>query len=55
MFIRCQNPHTLQDEGESVTADHKAATNFPAEFKTFNDEMGYHPKQIFNADESGLF
>lgn len=40
---------------ESVSANEEAAAKFPAELKMLIKEKGYHPKQVFNCDETELF
>ena len=41
--------------GESASADEEAARQYLAEFETLVDEGGYDARQIFNADETGLY
>nr|XP_044609836.1 tigger transposable element-derived protein 1-like [Equus asinus] len=41
--------------GEAVSADEEAAATFPTELKKLIKEKGYHPKQVFNCSETGLF
>jgi hypothetical protein len=45
----------LKITGEIASADHEAAGKFPEELKAVIEENGFHPKQVFNADETGLF
>nr|XP_023398902.1 zinc finger protein 404 isoform X1 [Loxodonta africana] len=40
--------------GEAASADEETATTFLAELKKLIKEKGYHPKQVFNCDETGL-
>jgi hypothetical protein len=47
--------HNVKTTGESASADHSAAKDFPAELKKIIEEKGYAPEQVFNADETGLF
>ncbi|XP_050063139.1 tigger transposable element-derived protein 1-like [Aphis gossypii] len=51
---RC-NLHNVKLVGESASADHLAAKNFPLELKNVIEQGGYTPEQVFNADETGLF
>ncbi|KAF0746713.1 tigger transposable element-derived protein 1-like [Aphis craccivora] len=51
---RC-NLHNVKLVGESASADHLAAKNFPIELKNVIEQGGYTPEQVFNADETGLF
>ncbi|KAM9226313.1 tigger transposable element-derived protein 1-like [Dugong dugon] len=39
---------------ETVSADEEVATTFLAELKKLIKEKGYHPKQVFSCDETGL-
>ncbi|XP_066976300.1 tigger transposable element-derived protein 1-like [Macrobrachium rosenbergii] len=41
--------------GESASADTEAAAKYPEAFKKIIEEKGYHPEQVFNMDETGLF
>jgi hypothetical protein len=47
--------HNVKLVGESASADHLAAKNFPIELKNVIEQGGYTPEQVFNADETGLF
>lgn len=47
--------HNVKLVGESASADHEAAAEFPPKLKDVIDEGGYSSEQVFNADESGLF
>ncbi|XP_042234804.1 tigger transposable element-derived protein 1-like [Homarus americanus] len=47
--------HKLKIQGESASADHKAAEKFPPFLTTLIKEGGYSPKQVFNLDETRLF
>ena len=40
---------------ESGSVDEEAAATFPVELKKVIKEKGYHPKQVFNCDETELF
>ena len=40
--------HNLQFTGEAVAADHAAAEQFPAVFKSVIADGGYTPSQVFN-------
>lgn len=40
---------------EAAYTDEEAAAAFPAELKKVINEKGYHPKQVFNCDETELF
>ncbi|XP_055633874.1 tigger transposable element-derived protein 1-like [Toxorhynchites rutilus septentrionalis] len=55
-FIRKHSIRNVQIKGESASADLKAAKSYPAEFKQLIEVDGkYHPDQVFNADETGVF
>lgn len=47
--------HNVKLVGEAASADHKAAEEFPSEFKKIVEEGEFCAEQVFNADESGLF
>lgn len=47
--------HNVKITGESASADHEAANRYPTELKQLIESKGYHPDQVFNADETGLF
>ena len=49
------NLHNIKLVGERASADHYMAKAFPAELASLIKEKGYLPKQVFNADETGLF
>ena len=38
-----------------MSADEEATATFPAVLKELIKEIAYHPKQVFNGDETGLF
>lgn len=46
-------PGKLPDE--AVPAEDDAVATFPEELKELIEEKGYHPKQVFNCSETGLF
>lgn len=48
------NLKNIKMTGESASADHVAAALFPEKFKQIIAEKNYHPKQVFNCDETGL-
>ena len=55
---RFRNRHNLKNikiTGEAASAGEEAVATFPAELKKLIEEEGYHPKQVFNCDETGLF
>lgn len=54
-FKKRFNLHNLKLVGESASADHEAARAFPTQLLAHIQEKGYHPDQVFNADETGLF
>ncbi len=54
-FCRRANLHNLKCRGEAASADHAAASEFPAKLKKIIEEGGYSPKQVYNIDETGLF
>ncbi|XP_055634227.1 tigger transposable element-derived protein 1-like [Toxorhynchites rutilus septentrionalis] len=54
-FIRKHSIRNVQIKGESASADLKAAKSYPAEFKQLIEDGKYHPDQVFNADETGVF
>ncbi|XP_066982214.1 tigger transposable element-derived protein 1-like [Macrobrachium rosenbergii] len=41
--------------GEAASADMEAAAKYPETFKKIIGDKGYHPQQVFNMDETGLF
>lgn len=47
--------HNIKLVGESASADHVSAKKFPEELAKIIETGGYHPEQVFNADETGLF
>uniref|UniRef100_A0ABD2X145 HTH CENPB-type domain-containing protein n=1 Tax=Trichogramma kaykai TaxID=54128 RepID=A0ABD2X145_9HYME len=47
--------HNVKFTGESASADHAAAIEFPVFFKNLIAEKGYSPHQVFNCDETGLY
>ncbi|KAF7235282.1 Tigger transposable element-derived protein 1 [Varanus komodoensis] len=49
------NLHNFKVQGEAVSADVSAATEYPKMLKKIIEEGGYVPEQIFNVDETGLF
>lgn len=49
--MRC----TLYFKGESASADHVAANEFPPKVRDLIREKGFLPQQIFNCDETGLY
>ncbi|XP_055623289.1 tigger transposable element-derived protein 1-like [Toxorhynchites rutilus septentrionalis] len=54
-FILKHSIRNVQIKGESASADLKAAKSYPAEFKQLIEDGKYHPDQVFNADETGVF
>ena len=54
-FCHRANLHNLKCSGEAASADHAAASEFPAKLKKMIEEGGYSPKQVYNIDETGLF
>ena len=54
-FKRRANLHNISLCGEAASADLEAAQRFPASFLRLVEDAGYHPKQVFNIDETGLF
>ncbi|XP_062538067.1 tigger transposable element-derived protein 1-like [Armigeres subalbatus] len=54
-FIRKHSIRNVRIKGESASADVEAASTYPAEFRKLIEEGAYHPDQVFNADETGLF
>lgn len=42
-------------QGESSSADHLAATEYPPQLAKLIAEGGYSPEQLFNGDETGLY
>ena len=40
---------------QEASADEEAARQYLAEFETLVDEGGYDARQVFNADETGLY
>ncbi|KFD46780.1 hypothetical protein M513_12361 [Trichuris suis] len=49
------NLKSIKVTGESASADYAAAASFPAELKRIIADGSYHPKQVFNCDETALF
>ena len=47
--------HKIKLTDEHASADHKAAETCPAQLAQLIEERGYVLKQVFNADEIGLF
>ena len=47
--------HNLKLTGEAAAADHAAAEQFPAVFKSVTAGGGYTPSQVVNLDETGLY
>lgn len=47
--------HNVKIVGESASADHAAASQYPTKLKEFIESEGYKPEQVFNADETGMF
>lgn len=45
---------SLLIQGESSSGDKNAAQEFPIKFLQLIKDGGYHPHQVFNADETGL-
>ena len=54
-FKKRHSLHNVKLSGESASADHTAASTYPAELKALIEEKQYLPQQVFNADETGLF
>jgi uncharacterized protein CbrC (UPF0167 family) len=55
---RFRNRHNLKNiksTGEAASANEEAVATFLAELKRLLEEEGYHPKQVSNCDETGLF
>ncbi|KAL7297063.1 hypothetical protein TKK_0009489 [Trichogramma kaykai] len=47
--------HNVKFSGESASADHVAAENFPPVVRKLIEEKGFVPEHIFNCDETGLY
>ncbi|KAL7306176.1 hypothetical protein TKK_0001621 [Trichogramma kaykai] len=47
--------HNVRFSGESASADHDAARNYPPELRAIIREKNLVPSQILNADETGLY
>ena len=47
--------HNVKLVGESASADHEAAQNFPPKLLEVIIENNYAQEQVFNVDETGLF
>ncbi|XP_058445079.1 tigger transposable element-derived protein 1-like [Malaya genurostris] len=54
-FIRKNNVRNVQVKGECASADTVAAREYPAKLLAIIKQGAYHPDQVFNADETGLF
>nr|XP_028576556.1 tigger transposable element-derived protein 1-like isoform X1 [Podarcis muralis] len=54
-FKRRAYLHNVKLRGEVATADTAVASTYPTHFQEIIEEGRYHPKQIFNMDETGLF
>lgn len=54
-FKKRLNLHNIKLVGESASADHEAANEFPATLQKIIETGGYSPQQVFNADETGVF
>jgi len=54
-FKQQHNLHNVKVQGESVSANIVATTEFPVTLANLIAENGFLPQQIFNKDESGLF
>lgn len=54
-FIKRYNLHNLKMCGEQGSADSQAATTYKDVLKDIIKEYGFSPKQVFNAEERGLF
>ncbi|KYO19099.1 hypothetical protein Y1Q_0019021 [Alligator mississippiensis] len=54
-FLWCMNLNNVKMTGESASADHEAAAKFPEGLQAIIADEGYSPKQVFIADEMGLF
>jgi hypothetical protein len=55
MFKRRANLHNLKLGGEASSADNDAASTYPAHLAHLIEECGYCARQVFNAEETGLF
>ena len=47
--------HNVKFIGEAASADHLAASKYPAELSKLIEKGGYSEQQIFNVDETALF
>jgi hypothetical protein len=47
--------HNLKISGEAASAENYAASTYPAQLNQLIEEGGYCARQVFNADETGLF
>ena len=54
-FKRRFSLRNIKTVGESGSADHDAAKQYPEEFKGIIEEGGYCEEQVFNMDETALF
>ncbi|XP_059823047.1 tigger transposable element-derived protein 1-like [Hypanus sabinus] len=54
-FVNHHRLHNLAVRGEQTSADHEAAERYPVQLQAMIAELGITPKQVFNADETGLF
>ena len=54
-FTRRANIHNVSLCGEAASADVEAAHHYPAAFQKILDDESFHPMQVFNIDETGLF
>ena len=54
-FKKLYDLRNVKLSGERASVDHEAAKTFPARLTQLNQEKGYLPEQVFNADETFLF
>ena len=54
-FCKRHNIREVSLQGEKLSADKPASTNFVTEFRAFVQEKDYNLDQIFNCDETGLY
>ncbi|XP_059800174.1 tigger transposable element-derived protein 1-like isoform X2 [Hypanus sabinus] len=54
-FVNRHKLHNLAVRGEQANDDHEAVGRYPEQLRAMIAELGITPKQVFNADETGLF
>ena len=55
LFCKRTGLRSIKCTGESACVDKDVVDNFVGHLQKLIEEEGYHPKQVFNVDELGLF